>query len=44
MTVTEVNGIEMKNTQAPQVSEEQKTEDNQAGTNANTNTNNRYHN
>lgn len=39
MTVTEVNGIEMKNTQAPQVSEEQKTEDNQAGTNANTNTN-----
>lgn len=39
MTVTEVNGIEMKNTEAPQVSEEQKTEDNQAGTNANTNTN-----
>ena len=39
MTVTEVNGIEMKNTQAPQVSEEQKTEENQAGTNANTNTN-----
>lgn len=39
MTVTEVNGIEMKNTQAPQVSEEQKTEDNQADTNANTNTN-----
>lgn len=39
MTVTEVNGIEMKNTKAPQISEEQKTEDNQAGTNANTNTN-----
>lgn len=39
MTVTEVNGIEMKNDEAPQESEEQKTEDTQTDANTNTNTN-----
>lgn len=37
MTVTDVNGIEMKNNEAPQASEEQKTEDTQTNTDINTN-------
>lgn len=39
MTVTDVNGIEMKNNEPPQAPEDQKTEDNQATNNTNANTN-----